>query len=525
MKLTMVALNAHFMHTNLAIRQILPTLSEFDVRFYEAHINLPYHELLERIAEGAPDVVAFSCYIWNSELVLRLCRALRLALPDVKIVLAGPEVAYRDAPIEQADYVLRGEGERSLAPLLQDLAAGRSPDLRMPEPMDPSDWTDPYADGIEGLEKRILYIETSRGCPFRCQFCLSSLSRGVRALPAGEATRRLTFLADRGAQLIKLVDRTFNFDAARANEIWAALIDHAQKTGYAGTYHFEIGAQLIDQEAIDLLARAPKGLFQFEIGVQSSDEVVLSHVSRSAPFARIADAVRKLAAAGNIHLHLDLIAGMPGDTLQSFESSFDDVFQLPAEQLQLGFLKLLHGSPLRRDAQMHGLTFDPTAPYEVICSKEMTFSELCHLKDVERVLDWFHNSGRYQNAMRWLLRDRAPFKLLSGMAKDFREKGVFDCERAEKARAHALLDTFDDPVLRSLIAHDLLSAGRRRDLPEALQFQEDEQQRALLRSRYHPVRGQSANRYPLDVLHFERTGELLMKETQVLYGADGAERI
>lgn len=543
MKITLVALNAHYMHTNLAVRQMLPALSGFGVQFYEGHINLPCRRLLQDIARGEPDVIGFSCYIWNIALVTRLCRALRLALPDVRLVLGGPEVAYR-APdllreLPEADYVLQGEGESALPMLLRSIEAERGggemplrdvPGLcwradgevlcnAKPEPLPPRDWPDPYANGIAGLERRILYIETSRGCPFSCQFCLSSAEQGVRALDADEAVRRLTALADAGAALIKLVDRTFNFDPRRADYIWSALIEHAAHTGYSGTYHFEIGAQLIDDAALQVLGRAPKGLFQFEVGLQSSDSGVLAKVGRKVDFERVADAVSALRALDTIHLHVDLIAGMPGDDMPRFARSFDDAYSLGAEQLQLGFLKLLHGSGLRRDAGVLGIIFEKDAPYEVISTREMRFAELCHLKDVEQTLNWYHNSGLYRCTLRWLLGERGPFGLFSSLAHAFRASGVFDVERANKARAEALLAWADSPQLRALMRHDLLRAGRRRDLPDALAFLEGEAERSLLRARYHPVRGQSAFVYEWDVLAFERGGPLSPGGTLVIYGA------
>ncbi len=515
MKTTLVALNAQFMHTNLAIRQLLPTLSGFDVRFYEGYINLPYRKILQDVAQGEPDVIGFSCYIWNIHLVLRLCRALRLALPRAVIVLGGPEVAARGEDVPEADYVLGGEGELSLAPLLGALKRGERPEApQMPGPLPVSRWTDPYAGGVAGLENRILYTETSRGCPFGCKFCLSA-GESVRALPAEEAVRRLTALADGGAKLIKLVDRTFNFDKRRANQIWAALISHADRTGYRGTYHFEIGAQLIDGAALAVLERAPEGLFQFEVGIQSTDSGVLKAVGRTAAFGEIADAVRRIRALRNIHLHVDLIAGLPGEDMAKFERSFDEVYALGAEQLQLGFLKLLHGSALRAEAGALGIVFDPDAPYEVLRTREMSFFELCFLKDVEQALDWY--GARYPASLRWLLLTRRPFALFSELARNLRQSGVLAQERGEKARAQALLSAFDSPALRQLIRHDLLTLGRRRDLPDALCFQETDEQRALLRQRFHPVRGQCAFEYDFDVQAFAETGVVQMKAALVIY--------
>ncbi len=539
MKTTLIALNASYMHTSLALRQLMPTLSGFSVRPYEAHINLPHRQVLDDIARDHPDVAAFSCYIWNIRQVLRLVRALKRALPDVRIILGGPEVGHRAESVlsdhPEVDFVLRGEGERALAALLADIESGAAVrGVRTGDRLDPREWTDAYAGGIAGIENRLIYIETARGCPYSCQFCLSSAEDGVRALDAAESIRRLTALADGGAKLVKLVDRTFNFDRARANAIWTGLIEHDARQRSAAqpvgrelapaategvTYHFEIGAHLIDDAAIAVLSRARPGLFQFEVGVQSSNAGVLGNVRRAAPFERVAEGARRVAALGTIHLHVDLIAGMPGDDLSKFGRSFDDAFALGAEQLQLGFLKLLHGSGLRRDAESLGIVFEQDAPYEVLRTQEMSYSDLSHLKDLEKALNWYHNSGLYRCTLRWLLRKRGAFALFDALARRMRAAGVFDVERGEKARAAALLEAFaGDDVLAALMRHDLLSAGRRRDLPQALAFSETEAQRALLRARFHPVRGQSCFVYGVDVEAYERDGALVYRETTVIYG-------
>ena len=544
MKVLLTAFNAHYMHTSLAIRQLKAAcrgVEGIDIELCELHINLPYRRVLGDIARKKPDVIGFSCYIWNIGYVLRLCRALHLALPETKLVLGGPEAAFAQEELlsenESVDAVLAGEGESVLPLYLSALRDGKSPVglpgvaarneeggiVIAPPPalLKAEEWPDVYAEGVEGLENRILYIETSRGCPYNCQYCLSSRGEKVRALDAEESVRRLTFLAEKGVKLIKLVDRTFNFDRQRAKLIWRALIDHAARTGVTPTYHFEIAANLLDEESIELLASAPESLFQFEAGVQSASDEVLKNVGRSVPFDPVKEAVLAVRRAGNIHLHTDLIAGLPGEDMASFEKSFDDTFALGAQMLQLGFLKLLKGSGLRRDAEKLGIVFEPEAPYEVISTREMSFEELNFLKDVEEVLEWYHNSGRYPSALRLMLERKRPFELFAHLAREYREKGVLDTEKGEKARAQALLDVgagfADENKLASLIRHDLLSCGRRRDLPESLRFDESPEERALLRERFHPVRGQSAYTYDFDVRAYAEKGEYIPGRVTVVY--------
>ncbi len=544
MKVYLTALNAHYMHTNLAIRQLKAAgegLEGTEISLIELHINLPYRRVLADLARGKPDVIGFSCYIWNISYVLRLCRALRLALPGVVIFLGGPEAAFAQEELLKenpcVDAVLSGEGESVLPPFLSALRVGkpltglpgvaaRNADGQMiltppPPPLPPEQWPDAYAQGVRGLENRILYIETSRGCPYHCQYCLSSREEPVRALSVDESLRRLTALAEQGVKLIKLVDRTFNFDRARANQMWRGLIEHARRRGVTPTYHFEIAANLMDSEGLDILRSAPAHLFQFEAGVQSASDQVLGRVGRSVKFAPVRDAVLAMRAIPGIHLHTDLIAGLPGEDMDSFARSFDETFALGAQMLQLGFLKLLKGSGLRRDAEKLGIVYEPDAPYEVISTREMSFEELCFLKDVEEVLEWYMNSGRYPASLRLLLERGKPFELFAFLARRFRENGTLSAERGEKARAQALLEAgsmrTDAQRLAALIRHDLLSAGRRRDLPDSLRFEETPEERALLRERFHPVRGQSAYTYQFDVERYVRSGETVEGRYTVVY--------
>lgn len=544
MKVLLTALNAHYMHTNLAIRQLKAacrSLQGVDMELCELHINLPYRRVLGDIARKKPEVIGFSCYIWNISYVMRLCRALRLALPDAVIFLGGPEAAHTPEEMLSEnsciDAVLSGEGETVLPAFLQAVRDGaafaglsgvsaRNEKGEIivtppPAPMPAKAWPDTYSEGVAGLENRIVYIETSRGCPYNCQYCLSSRDEKVRALDAEESIRRLTYLAEGGVKLIKLVDRTFNFDRERAKKIWRGLMEHAERTGARPTYHFEIAANLLDRESIDLLASAPDSLFQFEAGVQSASDSVLKQVGRSVPFDPVKRAVMEVGRAGNIHLHTDLIAGLPGEDMKSFEKSFDETFALGAQMLQLGFLKLLKGSGLRRDAEKLGIIYEPEAPYEVISTREMSFEELNFMKDVEEVLEWYHNSGRYPSALKLLLTKKRPFELFAHLARAFREGGVLDTEKGERARAQALLDAggefADAGMLSALIRHDLISCGRRRDLPESLKFEETAEERALLRERFHPVRGQSAYTYEFDVCRFAESGEYVAGKHTVVY--------
>lgn len=537
MKTLLVALNAQYMHVNLALRQILCCLEEGQAQLYEGHINLPFREILENIGRQKPDAVGFSAYIWNSPLVWRLCRALKGALPGVVLFAGGPEAqcdpAAAFAACPQLDYVLSGEGETVTGPFLKALAQGRDPAglpgvccLRSdrlcaappPAEMDPARWPDVWAQGrLAGLEKRILYIETSRGCPYRCAYCLSASAGPVRALSAQEAVRRLTAMAEAGAQLIKLVDRTFNFDRGRAAAIWRGLIDHSRQRGLMPRYHFEIGAHLLDEEAFRVLEEAPKGLFQFEAGIQSTDPQVLRRVGRNVFFDQLAGPLTRVRQMGTIPLHTDLIAALPGEDLSTFARSFDQAFAIGAEQLQLGFLKVLPGSPMARRADEWGLAFEPDPPYEALRTPQLSFEDICLLKDVETALSWYHNAGRYPLTLKYLLEERRPFALFSDMARRLRAMGALDAQRRERDRAGYLIALYGQGPLCDLVAHDLMCHGLGNEVPPVAAQQEDDELRFLLRQKFRPVRGQRARRCRWDVLAYARGGALIERETVVFY--------
>lgn len=482
LRVTLVAINAMYVHTNLAVRclhaAVQKALPEVAHTVLELHGNQPFPAQLRAIWATEPDVICFSTYIWNRERVLQLARALKRAIPGARVVLGGPEVSFDlSETLERhpcLDALVAGEGEESYPALLVALAGGapfaddfpgvqgcavrtaRGVVLRNPPPpLPPERWPNPYPHGLDAEAERIWYLETSRGCPFQCQFCLSAGEK-VRALPAERAVERLCALARGGAKLVKLVDRTFNYDAARAREIWRALLALDTEC----VFHFEIEAHLLDAESLDLLAAAPKGRFQFEIGVQSTTPEVLRAVRRGDHFAGIARAVRALREGDNIALHLDLIAGLPKESWASLARSFDDVHALRPHRLQLGFLKLLPGSGLRRDADALGLVYAPDPPYQVLSTPDLSFAELQALQDVDKALDWYGNSGRHQAVMELLTRHPSPFAAYHALALWLRSEGLFDADRSAAHRAEALeryadgLTAIDPDALRRAIEAD-----------------------------------------------------------------------
>ncbi len=473
MRRLLVSLGARYAHKAPAVWMLREACARkgLAVDVLEADIARPAGDLLRDILMRGPQALGFSCSIWNISLVERLTSAVKRALPGCFVIWGGPEVSYDAARRMQKeaapDAIVAGEGEEALPALLLNLKKGgdvgapgvvtRDSDGGVAPPVPLEKWVHIYPPGALAEPMRLHYAETARGCPFACRYCLSSVQGGVRALEAGEALRRLLLTRDAGARTVKVLDRTFNFDASRAREIWQGLID----AGGGAAYHFEIAAHLLKEEDIALLRRAPKGLFQLEIGVQTTGSSALEAVGRTQNFARIAHAVTELREVGNIHLHLDLIAGLPGDTYRDFARAVDDVLALRPHALQLGFLKLLPGSPLRADFDAAGLPYDPAPPYQVIASDAMTHKELCRLGDIEEVLSRYVNARHYARAAgAWL----NTFAALEAVAQSLRAEGAFDAPRSQEASIDALLRALP-PEAEADLRFDWLAQGHREYRP------------------------------------------------------------
>lgn len=456
MRVTLVAINAMYQHTSLALRLLSAAARGLPITHtpLELHCNMRYEAMFRAVYETKPDVLCFSCMIWNIESVLRLIRDVRKARPDTRIVVGGPEVSFdadtflRDCP--EMDAVVCGEGELSYPALLSAFLRGENGEgiagvcLRGAPGADmrslsaqPELAGTLFAYEAEAAYDpgRIWYAETARGCPFRCQFCLSSIQPGVRALSADDAVSLLRGMAQKGARLVKLVDRTFNFDKKRAIAIWKALLDTPHCV-----YHFEIEPSLLDAETLSFLETVPEGRFQFEIGIQSTNPETLASVDRSLPLERVREAVQRLGAARNIPLHLDLIAGLPHEGYDTFAASFDAVFSLGPTALQVGFLKLLRGSGLRQSAKRHGIVYSDSPPYEVLFTDWLSQDDILRLKDIAQAVEWYHNSGKYKATMALLLgQAESPFAVFAQLAQSLRTQGVFSAPKGQPDRLAALL--------------------------------------------------------------------------------------
>ena len=445
MNIILTTLNAKYIHTNLALRYLkAAALPEFNPIITEYTIKDPAFNIVSDLYQHKPDVVGFSCYIWNIEETIRVIKILKTVSPNTKIILGGPEVSYDVHDwlrrIEEVDFIVMGEGETSFKELLKYfngeidldevpgicyLQDGKVKIHAQPKKIDLKELPSPYRfeEDRPSLGKRIQYIETSRGCPFSCQFCLSSIEVGVRYFNREKIKEDIRYLMANGAKTIKFVDRTFNISRSYAMEMFQFLIDeHVPGV----VFQFEITADIMRPEVIQFLNdNAPRGLFRFEIGVQSTNDLTNELVKRRQNFEKLKRTVTMVKEGGKIDQHLDLIAGLPEEDYNSFRQTFNDVFAMRPEELQLGFLKLLRGTGLRIDAKKYGYTYVDLAPYEIFANNVLTFDEIIRIKHAEDVLEKYWNDHRMDHTVEYLVTQsfETPFDFFQNFGTYWEEKG------------------------------------------------------------------------------------------------------
>ena len=420
MKVLLCTANARFFHVSLALHSIrsnapIETNLEIDLREYT--INQEIRDIFGDIISQNPDVIGFGLYIWNRELIFRLGKMIKKEFPNIHIVLGGPEVSYTPKEIlgenDWVDSVVLGEGEKSFwqlvemlnkksyAPILGVAQRGENETSHWEyqEIKDLDQLNFAYAKSSElELENRILYYESSRGCPFSCSYCLSGLDGMVRNRSTELVKKELGMLIAKDIRQVKFVDRTFNADPKHFNEI----IDFLAGIEKPLNFHFEMDAAILKEETIEKLATLPEGRVQLEIGIQSTNEKTLQAVGRHHAFDKEASIIQLIKDQTSIHLHLDLIAGLPFENMKIFEKSFNEVFSLEPDQLQLGFLKMLQGSKIRSEAGIYQYHYDEKAPYEVVSNPWLSGQELHRLKLIEHCLEETWNSSRLQKTIRFI---------------------------------------------------------------------------------------------------------------------------
>ena len=495
-------LNSKYIHSSLAPWCLLAGTDAYcekgiTVKIIEGTINEQIEKVAQRIVAQNPQVIGFCCYIWNITATKQLIRLVKNQLPDAIVILGGPEVSYNAGRLLREEsliqYVVSGEGERPFALLLNAIFKGEGvqnipgvcyrdgeqpvispPYISAEEP--PSPYTQAYFDALKG---RIAYLETSRGCPYSCAFCLSGRCGGARFFNVERAKKELLLLANSGTQTVKLVDRTFNANRKRANELFGYIIEHYGTAIPKGVcFHFEIAGDILDDETISLLATAPTGAMQLEIGLQSFNAETLAAINRKTNVERLKRNIQRTVANANMHIHIDLIAGLPYEDFHSFAESFNTAYDLKPNMLQLGFLKLLFGAPMRDNPKEYPCEYEQTPPYEVTKTPWLSSEELLNLHNTEDALERLYNSGRFRRTLEYLLKQggQSPFDLFYQFGQFAACKGT---ERIPLDEYTALVFTYfstqkgiDKSVLRDVMVCDRLATISTGKLPAALRIED-----------------------------------------------------
>ena len=514
---------------------------DFQGDIKEFSINDRVENILEGIIEEKPDVVAFSCYIWNMEFVNRLAELIKLVDPKIEILYGGPEVSYEGKEFlenHEGEYVIVGEGEKTFREfVLYKLGEGKIEDIKglnykrdgkvfenpkRPE-MDMNELVFPYT-YEEDINNKIVYYEASRGCPFKCKYCLSSVMHGVRFLDVERVKKELKYFMERGLKLVKFVDRTFNCNREYTVELLKYLSEQDTET----RFHFEVAADLLTEEQIEMLNNAPKGRFQLEVGVQTTNNEVLHNINRYITYENIKEKVLKVAAGKNVMQHLDLIAGLPGENLESFKKSFNDVHAIRPDEIQLGFLKLLKGSSMREYAEKWGIVYSPYAPYEIIRSKDISYEELLLLKKVEAMVDKYYNSCKFNNVIKFFLNIyEKPFDFYYDLAMFFEEKGNFKRSIGNVEYYKILLDFYlekiggeDEGLFKEVLKFDYLCFNKKRWLPDFLLrtiTKEDEQRIKDSFDRQMPFKKAHIEKFEIDIINYIKNGEINFEPKYLIF--------
>lgn len=443
----LVGINAKFIHSNLAIRSIyeytrqsVPFNENWLLSINEYSINQDIDYILNQIMEAKADIIGFSSYLWNIDQIRQLSRSIKLLMPESTIVYGGPEVSYTAEDElknnQFVDYILLGEGEESFTQLLMHLynhrdkpkkgIAYRGEDTvfvhQTRNGLNMDDLPFAYASGFEGLDNRILYYETSRGCPFNCQYCLSSIEKGVRFKSLTKVFQELDVFLNKKVRQVKFVDRTFNAKQEHALGIMEYIITHDNGVT---NFHFEVAPELVNDRFIETLKKAREGLFQLEMGVQSTNQKTLEVIKRYNQFDKIIYATQAIQSLQNTHIHMDLIAGLPEESFERFGESFDFVYQLKPDQLQLGFLKVLKGSGMMAMVDQYDIVYRDYPPYEILRTHAITYEQLESLKLIEEMVELFYNSGQFLKTIRELIPFfETPFSGFSALAKEWKQHGM-----------------------------------------------------------------------------------------------------
>ena len=459
MKILLAACNAKYIHSNPAVYNLRAYADDCrdSVFIKEFTINQPKDEILKDIYRSGADVVCFSCYIWNISFVKEIIEDLKKLLPDTAFWAGGPEVSFHGEELlrsmPQLTGIMAGEGEETFRELAGYYVKnkGRLEDIRgilfrqgeeirnngLREPVDLNKIPFVY-EHIGEFSNRIIYYESSRGCPFSCSYCLSSIDRRLRFRDLVLVKKELQFFLDHKVPRVKFVDRTFNCRHGHAMEIWKYILEHDNGVT---NFHFEVSADLFTEEELKLLGQMRPGLVQLEIGVQSANPQTLEAIRRKTDLRKLENAVARIREKENIHQHLDLIAGLPWEDYESFRRSFDYVYKMRPDQLQLGFLKVLKGSAMEKEAKEYGMIFKTREPYEILSTKWLSYEEILKLKMVESMVEVYYNSGQFQHTLNWIMRFyEDAFSFFESLGKFYEKKGYGEISHSRIRRYEILLE-------------------------------------------------------------------------------------
>lgn len=546
MKILLTALNSKFVHSNLAVRYLKAFTKDmnYQCKIREFSINDREEKILEEIIKERPNVVAFSTYIWNIEMIRRLSNLIKLVDESIEIVYGGPEVSYDSQNILKelnGEYIIEGEGEKTYREFIEyklgerDIQSirglyykvngevysnGKRPLMNMNEIVFP------YEEN-ENLDNKIVYYEASRGCPFNCKYCLSSTVHGVRFLDVDRVKKELQYFIDKEVRLVKFVDRTFNCNHKFTMAIWEFLINQETET----QFHFEISADILKEAELELLRKAPKDRFQFEVGVQTTNDEVLNKINRFVNFSDIKEKVDELLKIRNIKQHLDLIAGLPGEDYNSFKKSFNDVYSIAPEEIQLGFLKLLRGSSMREEAEEYGMKYSPYPPYEILKTKDISYEELIKLKKVEEMVDKYYNSQKFNNIIKYFVNKfDTPFDFYYELGDYFDKKGYFNRNIGNSEYYRVFLDfnmeilKEDNFILKEILRYDYLNFNKKRGIPDFLgrgiDKKEEEEIKEKLREKYS-FKNYYLEGFNINIKKFKESSIVIKEKDYFLFGYGG----
>ena len=508
MKILLTAINAKYIHSSLSIRYLNSYSHDFSehITMLEYTINNAEDFILSDIFLNEPDVVCFSCYIWNINMVTSLARSLKKVLPNLHIICGGPEVSYEcEKFLEEnpsINTVIYGEGEKTFYDVISALINSGNFDnikgifyrtgnkINASTPQPPLSLSElPFVyNNLDALQNKIIYYETQRGCPYDCQFCLSSIEKGVRFVPIENVYKQLNFFLQNKVSQVKFIDRTFNCNKTHAEAIWKYLIEN--DNGITN-FHMEIEAHIMDNETLELLKTARDGLFQFEIGVQSTNEKTLFAVKRNSDFSSLKERILRIISLENIHVHLDLIAGLPYENYSSFKNSFNDVYALNPHQLQMGFLKLLKGSGLKRDANKYLIKARESAPYEILSTDHLSYKDVLKLKGIENMLETYRNSGKAVKTTDYMCSIfSTPVEFYESLAEFWQEKG-FHKVNHNKESLYTILYEFSlekrlnhIAVIKELLKFDMLACDNLSTMPVWIENTKNDENIRLVRKTF-----------------------------------------